>query len=387
MPSVEIDISQDVLDWAINQAIHGETTPKIMEYLTNWSSGIKKPTFRQLEEVSRGTGIPFGYFLLQAPPIESVPVLEYRTIDSTYTIEPSRGLVKTIYHMESIQDWMHDYKISEGYGRVDFVGSVTENNSSIDIANRIRLTANIKKDWHSSVSNINEAFRFFRKKFEALGILIMLSGIVGSNTHKKLNIEEFRAFTLLDDYAPLVFINSTDSNGAKLFSLIHECVHIWLGKDNFFNDRRGSSSSVSPIETLCNAVTAEILVPNDLFILEWGNSKHLDKISRIEELSSNFKCGRATIARRALDNRYITRKEYEAVVNRAIEQFEEAQKNNANGGQYYATEAFKIDNRFLLALDSSLKEGKTQFTDAYRLTNTTRKTFAKLVDKVRGIGQ
>ena len=57
----------------------------------------------------------------------------------------------------------------------------------------------------------------------------------------------------------------------------------------------------------------------------------------------------------------------------------------ASGGDYYITNASRIDNRFLIALDSSTKEGKTQYTDAYRLTNTNRKTFSTLIDEVRGV--
>ena len=45
----------------------------------------------------------------------------------------------------------------------------------------------------------------------------MMSGIVGNNTHRPLNIDEFRAFSVIDEYAPLIFINSNDSINGKLF--------------------------------------------------------------------------------------------------------------------------------------------------------------------------
>lgn len=35
-----------------------------------------------------------------------------------------------------------------------------------------------------------------------------MSGIVGNNTHRPLSIDEFRAFSITDDYAPLIFIKS-----------------------------------------------------------------------------------------------------------------------------------------------------------------------------------
>ncbi len=40
-------------------------------------------------------------------------------------------------------------------------------------------------------------------------------GVVGSNTRRKLDIEEFRGFMLYDEYAPLIFINANDSISGK----------------------------------------------------------------------------------------------------------------------------------------------------------------------------
>ena len=39
-------------------------------------------------------------------------------------------------------------------------------------------------------------------------------------------LSEFRAFTLVDPYVPLIFINSCDTDNGKLFSLVHETAHI-----------------------------------------------------------------------------------------------------------------------------------------------------------------
>lgn len=384
MPSVPVNIENNVIEWALQCASVIKNTDAV-EYLLSWKEGKRKPTFNQVETVSKATRIPLGYFFLKSPPVEDIPILQFRTIGSIDINELSRDVIDIYNHMDSVQNWMRDYMIDAGYDKLGLVGSLNTNQDASVLVKQFREILNIPVNWHDKTTTKVDAFKFFRERLESVGILIMMSGIVGNNTRRALSIEEFRAFTLIDDYAPLIFINANDSDGAKLFSLLHETAHVLLGVSSFYNDRYGYTNEVSTIEILSNAIAAEVLVPSIIFEKEWQRLSSVDDLSKkMQSLSSTFKCGIVVVARKALDNKYIYKEHYKAIVDGAIAHFR-ASRDKTTGGNFYSTNAVRIDNRFLLALDNSVKTGKTQYTDAFRLTNTNRTTFSNLVDEVRGV--
>lgn len=379
------DLTPAVINW-ISEQVRDDADGSIQTTLHKWASGEQKPTFNQIEKVSKQIRMPFGYFFLQEPPVEDSRILEYRTVESLKLQNPSRELMDTISSMEAVQDWMRDYQIQQGYSEIDIVSSLKDSTDIQYNTDVIRHDLDIKADWICSQRDAWEAFKYLRKKLEALGIIIMLNGVVGQNTHRSLNVEEFRAFTLLDEYAPLIFVNSSDSKNGKLFSLIHEAAHVWLGSDSFYNDRYGDARHVSALENICNAIAAEIIVPDDLFTTEWNRQdKAVGHISKVTELAGIFNCSETVIARRALNNHFISEFEYNKISEQAISNYKIMQGRKSSGGDFYKNLAVKNDRRLIKALNSSIYEGKTPFTEAYRLTNTNRKTFSELVDKTRGI--
>lgn len=384
----EVTISQSVLNWVVAhvQSTNSASTA-LLDSLQKWTSGEKTPTFNQIEKVSRATGIPLGYFFLREPPKEDLSLLQYRTVDSLELHNPSRNLIDTIHDMERIQEWMRDELISDGVPEVSFIG--TQRKSDVaTFTSSIREYLGLTEKWFEHQSNTDDAYKYLRGLISDSGVIVMMSGIVGSNTHRTLDINEFRAFTIIDKYAPLIFINSNDSTNGKLFSLLHEYAHIWLGTDNFYNDRYSTGTTVGKAEILCNAVAAELLVPQSVFLEKWRTNTETEVETKVASLSRYFKCGQTVIARKALDNGLLTFPQYQAIAQMAVTIYNAERKRKKEqeegGGDYYKTAASRIDSRFLSTLCGSLAEGKTLYSDAFRLTNTNRTTFSELTEKVRG---
>lgn len=384
---VNVTISKETLEWIMANINLDILSSQIAGRLLSWYSGEKVPTFNQIEEASRATGIPLGYFFLNTPPKEDRTLLEYRTVDSLELEKPSRNLLDTIHDMEQIQEWAKNQLINDGFHELDFVGSMAETNEVGAFVAQILSVLDLPKDWFTLSKTSADSFRFLRSKISDAGVIVMMNGIVGNNTHRPLEINEFRAFAIVDSYAPLIFINSNDSINGKLFSLLHEFAHILLGKNNFFNDRYSAHGRVNQVETLCNAAAAELLVPSDLFIAKWDEQiSENDTKNTISALAKFFRCGITVIARKALDHGYITSQEYTQTAQLAVFLYNEQRKKAKEnpGGDYYRTAASRIDQRFFRMLAGSVAEGKTLYSDAFRLTNTNRSTFRELAQQTGG---
>lgn len=380
--TVRVDIADSVLDWIMSK-VRPESLPKaVWKDLMQWSNKEKTPTFNQIEKVSKATGIPLGYFFLQTPPQENLSLVDYRTVDSVELTNPSRELLDTIHDMELVQDWMHNELITNGFSELAFVGALKNEENPAAFAAAVRRILNIADDWPTSSKGAEDSFKILRNAMSTAGVIVMTSGVVGNNTHRALDINEFRGFAMVDAIAPLIFINVNDSDNGRLFSLLHEFVHICLGENSLFNDRYTSGKGVKRKESVCNKVAAEILIPQTVFVEAWHTAiKDADAEEVIRQLAKNFKCGSTVIARRALDSGFIDYPLYEKTARLAIEIYNKqrrAQKEKGGGGQFYATLRTRIDSRFLKMLTSSVAAGRTPYTDAYRLTNTNRFTFENL---------
>ena len=341
-----VAISDNILKWIISGLNPNETKPGIIETLISWENNTQTPTYNKVLNISRATGIPLGYFFLKTPPKENLSFINYRTVNSTELKNPSAELKTTMLDMELIQEWLHNKLINDGVTKNSYVGSLKNNNDIDVLATIIRNELNIQKDWYIRIKTSEDSF------------------------------------ALIDEYAPLIFINSNDSINGRIFSLLHEYVHIGLGENSLYNDRCGCSFNVKTTETICNKVAAEILVPQEKFIEQWNKYfKETNFEVIVDKLSKYFKCGTTVIARKALDNNFISSEFYQNIAQNAVRNYK---KNKSRGGDFYKNLNSKIDSNFLGYLISSVEQGKTLYTEAFRLTNTNKETFKNLKSQFEG---
>lgn len=381
MASVHISVKPEIWEWVAKQISDIQSSAGIYIKLNEWIDGSVLPTFKQIEELSKKTGIPLGYFFLNTPPREDLGVLEFRTVDSDRIVNPSRELKNTVQDMETVQDWMRNYRQENENDEIWWIGAFEKNDVKV-AAHKLREILDIDEDWFKNIKGAKAAFALLRAKLSECGVVVMMNGIFRNNTRKVLNIKEFRAFALVDKVAPLIFINSLDSDTGKIFSLLHETVHLALGSNDLFNAISVEDVYVKEDEFFCNAVTAEILVPQK-FLKQYWNL--YDKDERIDNLAKVFPCSKLVIARRALDFNLIDKEEYLAVL-KNTQNLIAMKKKKSSGGDYYKTMAQRLDGGLVRSLCAKLADGSMSYTEAYRLTNTSGKTFPKIAHDFGGVG-
>src|SRR5690606_21203055 len=96
-----------------------------------------------------------------------------------------------------------------------------------DVVNHMRQTLGLNA--HPERGYWDEYFRLLVKRIEDAGILVMRQGYFGHYT-RPFSVSEFRGFAVYDPIAPVIFINQADAPSARLFTLIHELAHIWIGQ-------------------------------------------------------------------------------------------------------------------------------------------------------------
>lgn len=382
-----ITVKPIIIQWAIQSA--GKDVSGLsdkFDKIDKWTSEESELTVSELNKLSKELRIPFGYFFLVEPPDEDIQLLKYRTVENEEQAKPSRDLIDTIKYMEKRQSFMRDALIEDGFLPHEFVGSATITDNPEDLAVKITQALNLQKDWNK---NNSAAFNVLREAVSNLGILVMQNGVVGNNNHRILNIAEFRAFVLIDEYVPLIFLNARDSTNAKIFSLCHELVHIWLGVDELYNDNFTTNQIFNngQLESFCNEVAAEMLLPlssiqsaldpqNDIYT----NIKHISKVFNVSEL---------VVCIRLKTKKFINAKVFNEVYANLLTEMRDnllgkQLQEKKSGGDYYATSGSRLDARFAATVSRKAREGRILYTEAYELVGAKGKTYDNLIKYVEG---
>lgn len=346
-----------------------------LERLRDWQTGKASPTIRQIEKLAQKTYTPLGYLFASKAPEETLPIPDFRTFgdhDPTRR-RPSGALLTTLYAMQRRQNWFRDYLIEIGADPVPLVGQCDKKQGVRKVVATIRAVYGVDEKTGLSEDYLNKdtAISKLIAATTDLGVLVMRNGVVGNNTHRPLDVKEFRGFALCDRYAPLIFINGRDARAAQIFTLAHELAHLCIEESGVSNLDAKTLDEADATEKFCNRVATELLLPRASFLRHWKESAELEQDDRIRRIAESFNVSTQAVARRALDEKLISRQEYWEFYER-----EEAERRRDKSTRD------RVSDRFAKAVIACAREDALSYREAHELLDIkTTATFEKLAER------
>lgn len=375
MAAVELQLSRKMIDWVADQG--GYTPTALAEQLMP----KKKDMFLQgnvtktvAEKLAKIGQIPFGYLFLDTPPATNKPKIP----DLRQTINPtalSKDFIDTYNDVKYKIDWYKEYL--EDFGiqfQLDFIGRFSLKDDFRLVAQDISKTINLDIDSILHKVTKDSYFSHACNLIEKKGILVFKNGIVKNNTKRTIDPNEFRGFCLIDEMAPCVFVNGTDSYSAQVFTLFHEVAHIWVGKAGVSNWHFENK-----IESFCNKVAAEILMPHELFINKWTMELRLNDelLTAAINVASFFKVSLFAAAIKAHSLDLIDGDDFRALRSYTLN----ATKKESTGANPYATYPYRNSPKLTDAVLSSAMSQQLPLREAANLLNIKTGTVIELYKK------
>jgi Zn-dependent peptidase ImmA (M78 family) len=267
--------------------------------------------------------------------------------------------------MQRRRDWLRDVLIEESAEPLDFVGSASLSDPPENVGQEMRRAVGLDEGWAGEVRTWTEAVHELRRAIEKLGVMAVINGVVGNNTHRKLDVEEFRGFALSDAYAPLIFVNGADYRSAQMFTLAHELAHLWLDSEGL-SGFEGVIAGGSDVERFCDAAAAEFLVPGRELRAFWPSAGR--DAEPFQAIARQYKVSPIVAARRAWDLHLIGRSDFFGFYDDYRAEEHRKKVTGAGGGDFYNNQNTRVGELFAAEVVRAAKEGRIQFREAYSLT-------------------
>lgn len=348
------------------------------ERVVAWEEGHEHPTFRQAHDLADCLNVPFGYLYLSSPPVEKTPLPDLRTLAGIRPRKLSPDFIDTLDDIIRKQEWYREYLEEEGQTRLDFIGKFAVGDDPKRVAEDICHTLGIGDELRDKAPTWEDFLTALVRQCESKGILVFRNGVVRNDNRRPLSVKEFRGFAIADDLAPVVFVNNQDAKTARVFTLIHEVVHLWVGESGISNPnlKTRSSQPSNDTERYCNRVAAEVLIPEDGFKRHWRDDLTTDQ--NLRQLSRDYKVSTSVVLRRAYELDIIGYSEFLRLVKRDEARWRKIRAKKEDGGHFHHTLLARNSRTLVSVLLEGTLEGRFSPRDAARLLGINASSVRKI---------
>ncbi len=279
------------------------------ERVAAWERGDLKPTVNQLRRFGRIVRRPLAFFYLPEPPHDFDAIRDFRRLAGAEPEPESPELLLAIREAHDRRSIALELLEELGETMDTQLPAINSDDDPESLSSVIRKYLGYDASTDGQWSSHYEALNFWRNAIEAKGIIVLQFGDVSRT--------EARGFSLADLPLPVISINRSELPQARIFSLIHELIHLTLNQGGLcdFVEHKNSRYEEQRIEVFCNRVAGAVLVPLTDLLLDRNMVGHrkgddLDE-SKIRNVARRFRVSREVILRRLLIANKITQQFYE----------------------------------------------------------------------------
>jgi len=322
-----------------------------------WESGEVKPTIAQLRKAAEVYNRALGVFFLAAPPNDFDTMRDFRRLDGAEAGEWSPDLHREYRRAHFQRDnalellELEDntpptlWKSPGPAGDDD--GLAAQARETLLGASPLALPTSGEKPY--------EHLNTWTTGLEEAGVLVLASA------GGRVKLDEMRAFSLYFDELPVMMVNGADSARGRLFSLLHEYVHLLLhtsGLCDMVTDQRATTPD-RQLEARCNAIAADILMPKDLVLVRpevaarW-NQPTSWTYDTLRNAAAPFGVSAEAFLRRLVTLGRVDMNFYQARRREFLAAYaDEENKTRASGGNWYRTTARDLGKGYVRRVASA----------------------------------
>lgn len=379
---IVVDVELSVLKWLIESS--GWTREEIAKRLKTSSqniekieSGEKKPSFRQLEELSIIFKRPVASFLLSKPLAEKPKPKDYRMLPNK-TNKFDKKTILVMRHARRLQELSKELSKNIEYETRTKQEKVNLNDNPETVALRFREKFNLTEEKQRKFKTPYELFNYLRDILEEMNIYLF---------QFSMPVEDARGFVFVDESPNVVVVNTKDNIEARIFSLMHEFAHILLG-ESVIDLPDATPTSKGNAEKWCDEFSSAFLLPKDLAKSAFdANKENLTQTETLKYLSNRYKVSKAMLLRTMFKLKYIEKNEYDSVLARfkkeETKQKKEGEKKTGGGIPSEVRCLSEVGNKFVSLVANNYDKDYITYSDALNYLSIKSRNFDKVLSKAK----
>lgn len=290
MPAIlPVSINPSVLEWARKES--GYAIDRVAERLQvnperveAWERGERPPTLRQVQELARFFHRPLNVLFLPSPPQITPLAAEYRRLPGVTPGQESPQLRLAVRQMVNRREAALSLMDELGEPVPPFALQAHLNESAQEVGGRVRAALGLVVDAQLAWRDAWQAWREWRAAVEQIGVLVF--------QFPKVELSEARGLSLLHFPLPAVGVNSKEQPESRIYTLLHELVHLLLAAGNeevsALHEKR-SGEEWEAVERYAESAASYALIPENVLRATLPDRSQTWNLFAVRQLAHRFR--------------------------------------------------------------------------------------------------